>query len=102
MKERFNKIVSLTKHRYVNKYTITLFVFFIWLAFLDSNSLWNRYITNRQQNTIDREIAKYKKNIDNNQALIEALGSNTEELERYAREQYKMKRPNEDIFIIKE
>ena len=35
-------------------------------------------------------------------ARIEALGNNVENLERFAREKYYMKKADEDVFIIRE
>ncbi len=55
---------------------------------------------------LDEEIDKlenaneyYKKQIDSDQKVIDNL-NHPDSLEKYAREEYKMKRENEDIFIV--
>ena len=49
-----------------------------------------------------KEIAEYKKNIENDQEFLNAIESDSKALEQFAREEYKMKAPNEDVYIIKE
>ena len=65
--------------RLMNKYTITLLIFLVWLAFFDRN----------YQNKIEEDNRKMKE-----------LLSNKDNLEKFAREQYLMKNKNEDIFVI--
>ena len=51
---------------------------------------------------LQKEIAFYKQNIATDQAKLEALNSSLENLETFAREEYLMHKPNEEIFIINE
>lgn len=88
--------------RWVNKYSITFFVFVVFIIFFDNNSLIKRYITYLRKREVNKEIKYYQEEISANQALLDALDADTETLERYAREQYKMKQKNEDVYIIKE
>jgi len=69
------------------------------MLFFDENS----YLNHRE---LDEEIEKledasdyYEKEIKRDSNVIENL-NNKDSLEKYAREQYKMKRDNEDIYII--
>lgn len=82
-----------------NKYVLILFFFIVWMLFFDENS----YINHRE---LDKEIRKlenandyYKKEIEADSRIINNLNE-PDSLERYAREEYKMKRADEDIFII--
>ncbi len=77
-------------------------VFAVFILFFDGNSLYKRYKTRQQIASLEREIKEYDKRIANDQAEIKALEDNLENLERFAREYYFMKKQNEDIFIIKE
>ncbi len=97
--ERYQAIKNC---KYVNKYTITLAVFIVWLMFFDNNSIVKRFKVWKEQRIVNQQIAEYNETIEKNQRLIDALGSNTENLEKFAREHYRMKRPNEEVFIIKE
>lgn len=102
-KKRFqNILLRLRGNKYVNKYTVTLAVFIVWMLFFDSNSLLERYDTYTRRREVDREIKYYHSEIERNKALLDALGSDTETLERFAREHYRMKKPDEDVYIIRE
>lgn len=103
MKIRIKDLTDrVRKNKYINKYTVTLAVFAIWITFFDANSILNRIATRRRQREINRKIEVYRKEIETNDALLDALSSNKETLERFARENYKMKKKNEDIYIIRE
>ena len=47
-----------------------------------------------------REKEYYRKKIEEDKRKMEELLSSRENLEKFAREQYLMKRANEDIFVI--
>ena len=82
-----------------NKYVVILIVFIVWMTFFDENS----YLTHQEfDNEIDKlesEKEYYNTEIQHDTILIKKL-KHKEELERFAREEYKMKRDIEDIFII--
>ena len=82
-----------------NIYVIILLAFVVWMLFLDSNS----YLIHRELNKeIDKQEAEkefYNKEIDKNNKAIKEL-SKPEGIEKLAREEYYMKRENEDIYII--
>ena len=46
------------------------------------------------------DIEHYQHVIDESNRRLNELRSNSENLEKFAREQYLMKKPNEDIYII--
>lgn len=94
---------SLKKNPFVkfftNKYVLILLVFLTWMLFFDENS----YLTHRE---FDKEIVElkntinfYKERISADKKTIEKLQDSLQ-LERFAREQYLMKKENEDIYII--
>ena len=82
-----------------NIYVLVLTVFVVWMLFFDTNSLLihrelKKEIKNleKTQDFLRNEIAKDKK-------IIEKL-SDTNELEKFAREQYYLKKKNEEIYLI--
>lgn len=87
---------------WVNKYSITLFVFFIYIAFIDDYSLLKRFDLYRQQKHVDDDIEFYEERIKTTQENITNLCKNDSTLERYAREQYLMHADDEDVFLIEE
>ncbi|MGN0186687.1 MAG: septum formation initiator family protein [Paludibacteraceae bacterium] len=85
-----------------NKYIVTLLVFGVYIVFFDANNLIDRMHTRRKIADLQKEIAFYKQNIETDRAKLETLNSSLENLEKFAREEYYMHKPNEDIFIINE
>ncbi len=82
-----------------NRFILATLFFILWLLFFDTYA----YFDHR---TIDKEIKKLEDNRDYYQGEINSDDKNIqklyrkEEVEKYAREKYYMKRENEDIYII--
>jgi cell division protein FtsB len=83
-----------------NKYMLTVVVFLFWLLLFDQNNLSDRMRSSREYNQLLEERAYYQKKIDDDKRRIQELKTNNDNLEKFAREQYLMKKDNEDIFII--
>ncbi len=83
-----------------NKYILTLIVFFVWILFFDQNNLVDRFISQRQIRQLERDNQYFRDRIREDSTRMNELKTNNENLEKFAREQYLMKRENEDIFII--
>lgn len=94
------KIVHVAKRIFVNKYLLTLVAFAVWLSFFDANSLLLRLKVAQQNAALAKEISYYRQALETDQAQIDKL-STTEALETFARENYLMKKPNEEIFIFR-
>ena len=69
------------------------------MVFFDENSLLNHREFNKEIDKLTNEKEYYKKEIKQDKELIDKL-ENSEELEKFAREEYKMKKENEEIYII--
>lgn len=85
---------------FMNKYTITSLIFLVWLTFFDRNNLVEKMQLRSKIATLKREKAYYQDKIEEDNRKIKELLSSKKNLEKFAREQYLMKRPNEDIFVI--
>jgi cell division protein DivIC len=83
-----------------NKYVLTIIIFVIWVLLLDSNNLIARYKDMRELHKlrIDREY--YIKRIEEDKQKLHELKTDDHNLEKFAREQYHMKKPDEDLYII--
>jgi cell division protein DivIC len=83
-----------------NKYILTIIIFVVWVALLDSNNLVARYkeMSELHKLKIDREY--YIKRIEEDKQKLHELKTDNQNLEKFAREQYRMKRPDEDLYII--
>ncbi len=82
-----------------NKYVIVLILFVVWMGFFDENSFLNHRELDQEIEKLEDANEYYKKEIETDQNVINNL-NNPDSLEKYAREEYKMKKENEDIFII--
>lgn len=79
---------------------MTGLAFLVWMTFLDSNDLINRFRLSSKLRSLENERTYYQEKIDEvEQDRAELMGT-TELLEKFAREKYLMKRESEDIFII--
>ena len=94
--------LSLFRRIILNKYVVTLVGFFIFLIFFDNHNLISRWETSRKINSMEKEIKFYQSEIDKNKAKMNEMQTSDESLERYAREQYHLKKDSEDVFIRKE
>ena len=83
-----------------NKYSLSLIFFFVWIVFFDSNNLIERAIQLRKVHQLEKDKMYYEEKIKDDRAKLEELESNPANLEKFAREQYMMKKENEDIFVI--
>jgi cell division protein DivIC len=83
-----------------NKYVLTIVIFVIWILLFDSNNLIARYKEMRELHKlrIDREY--YINRIETERKKLHELKTDNHNLEKFAREQYRMKKPDEDLYII--
>ena len=85
-----------------NKFFITSFLFMLWILAFDQNNLIERRKLIRELNQLKREKQFYIERIDNDSRRLNELRTDNENLEKFAREEYLMKKENEDIFLIVE
>jgi len=83
-----------------NKYILTSILFVLWMLMFDQNNLNERRKNNRDYNQLLKERDYFQEKIEENGKRIQELKTNNDNLEKFAREQYLMKKDNEDIFII--
>jgi cell division protein FtsB len=69
------------------------------MTFLDTNSLLIHAELNREIKKLKKKRDALNEEILKDKSLIEKL-ENIDSLEHYAREEYNLKKENEDIFII--
>ena len=69
------------------------------MTFLDTNSLLIHAELNREIKKLKKKRDALNKEILDDKSLIEKL-NDIDSLEHYAREEYNLKKENEDIFII--
>lgn len=83
-----------------NKYLFAFLIFSVWMIFLDDhNILFLRQNLNKLKK-FRIENAYYKEKISNDSQKLKELRTDSKNLEKFAREQFLMKKKNEDIFLI--
>ncbi len=90
------------KHLVLNKYVLVLVGFGVFITFFDQHNLISRWRTGQHIKQLKQEISHYENEIENNKRKMQELQSSDENLEKFAREQYLMKKKDEDIFIMGE
>ncbi|MFN8142800.1 MAG: septum formation initiator family protein [Bacteroidia bacterium] len=83
-----------------NKYTLTFLGFLIWLSFFDRNDFITTMSYRQKLSELKNEKEYYEEEILKNKAYLNDLQTNRENLEKFGREKYFMKRDNEDVFVI--
>ncbi len=83
-----------------NKYLISILAFVIWISVFDTYSLVDRYSNIIRLNSLKKEHYFFRQELLLYQQQYKELFSGKKELEKFAREQYLMKKENEDVFII--
>lgn len=82
-----------------NKYVWVLLAFLTWMLFLDNYSYFEHRFLNKQIDELEDNAAYYQGEIKKDEENIKQL-KNSEQIEKYAREKYYMKKDSEDIYII--
>ena len=96
IKDFYNKYLSR-----INAYWLGTIVFFAQTFVMGDSSLYKRYTYDEKIRSLEKEIKHYQKEIEINSKKLNDLHTDKEGLERFAREEYFMKKPNEDVYIIK-
>ncbi|HKX86504.1 MAG TPA: septum formation initiator family protein [Flavobacterium sp.] len=82
-----------------NKYFLVTLFFIIWMVFLDNYSYFDHRILNQEKEELEDNKAYYQGETKKDKEQIKRL-KNPNEIEKYAREKYYMKREKEDIYIV--
>jgi cell division protein DivIC len=91
-----NRIPSVFR----NKYILTLLIFIIWVLLLDTNNLITRYKELRELQKLKNDREYFINKIEVDKRKLKELKTDDDNLEKFAREQYRMKNPDEDLYII--
>ncbi len=91
------KRLLLVKYRF---YTLTLSVLVVWMLCFDDNNVFTQIKMYRELSRLEDETAYYAEKLKEvEKEKVEVMGSPSL-IEKFAREKYLMKKPNEEIFVI--
>lgn len=98
MKKKFEKIWSLLRRVPLIVYIAGALIFE--MLYIDENSFIQSFRYSRQITQLRSSVNHYQQIVDESRARLDELRTSDENLEKFARETYQMKRDNEDVFII--
>jgi len=81
-------------------YLIAPILFLLWMLFFDPNNVISQYRSYKEVREEEKKVEFYKENIEKLREKSRHMSEDINELERYAREQFYMKKPSEDVFIM--
>lgn len=83
-----------------NKFVLTILAFVVWMAYFDQNDWLSQQERKQTLEDAKDNIAYLNAEIAMMEKEKDGMSSDPQVLEKYAREQYRMKRDNEDLYII--
>jgi cell division protein DivIC len=84
------------------KYWISSLLFFGWIVFFDGNNVYRQIKRTIQIKDLDNQIFYYQKQLKNTEIERKAFFKNNQYFEKFVRENYLLKKENEDIFVFTE
>lgn len=83
-----------------NRYVLAAVIFLVWMIFFDNTSWLVLRELNEEIDKYSQQVEYYKKEYERNDAFYQKLMNDKNAKEKFARENYFMKKPNEEIFIL--
>lgn len=94
--KRFSSAINLL----LNKYVLSVVFFLVWISFFDRNDLFTQWERKQELNKLEQSAAYYEKGIADTKKNLLDLNNNPAMLEKFARENFYLKRSNEQVFLV--
>ena len=96
--KKYSVIAGLLK----NKYILSVVVFVLWVCFFDRNDVFTQWDRKKELEKLETSKAYYQAEIETTKKDLNDLEYNQAFFEKYARENFYLKRPNEEVFIVED
>jgi uncharacterized protein YpmS len=83
-----------------NRYMITFTIFLAWIMFFDRNNMIDQFHERNTLFILKKEKRYYQKEISSTKEDLTALLTSNSHLEKYAREKFRMRKDNEEIWLV--
>ena len=83
-----------------NKYLIVVVVFIIAMTTTEEHNAFQSMENARTIKRLENELAFYRTKSAENKTRLEQLKADNEQIEKFARERYRMHAPDEDVFVV--
>ncbi len=84
-----------------SKYAIAVAIFLFWMVACDEDSLLSKSSQSAELSQLEAKKNDLVQKIEQDKRKMSELRNNKQSLEKFAREEYFMKRDDETIFIVK-
>ena len=96
-------ILTRSDHNYFLPFVLVITALAaVWLLFLSHSSVLNWIRANVEIQRQERQMEKYRSEIAEMDAEIQALTNSRDSLEKFARETFHFAAPGEDVYLIEE
>ena len=85
-----------------NKYVLTTLGFLVWSLYFDQNDWLTMRQRQKELNGVKGDIAYLNGEITRMSTERDGLLTDKKKLEQYARETYRMKHENEDVYVVED
>lgn len=96
------KLWSLLWSKLKTKYGVVIALFVFWVGFFDEHSLLQHFQNKNKLEQLAKQEVLLRNKIVSDKRKIQELRTNLTNLEKFAREEFLMKKENEDVYLIVE
>ncbi|MFT4072142.1 MAG: septum formation initiator family protein [Dysgonamonadaceae bacterium] len=100
IKSTLSKWKSLVLARFSKVQVAAIIILFVIAFLFGDSSLINRFSNVMEINDLQKQIEYYHGETVKSREKLMELNSSNDNIEKFARENYYMKKPDEDIFIV--
>lgn len=98
----FKKAILFLR-RFFSPFQIIVLGLIVAYAFIfNESNIFTHLKLKTEISQLESQIKHYQEKIDEDTRKIQELDADKDEIEKFSRENYYMKKPNEDIFLIKD
>ena len=83
-----------------NKFILTLAGFLAWMIYFDQNDWMAQQARKQELKGLNDNITYLDKEIGRMEKALDGMNNDPKVLEKYAREQYRMKKDDEDVYVF--
>lgn len=96
----FKKWVKSVLGRFSKVQLLSIAIIIVIAFFIGDSNIFNRFNNNLKISELNKQIKYYREETEKSKGKLIELNSSKENIEKFARENYLMKKNDEDVFII--
>ncbi|WP_163718053.1 FtsB family cell division protein [Mangrovibacterium lignilyticum] len=96
------KMPKWVRGKLLTKWGITSVLFFIYILLINEHNLVQHFQNKAKLQQLIKQKEFLEEKIEADQTKIQELQTNQKNLEKFAREQFLMRKENEDVFVVVE